>query len=125
LSGSDSALSQFIKITEEFLNTNSLHYNECLKTLLYVRRVVCNVDGWLQIAVLKHIDVLSGTSEEVASSKIGCIWSFRFKRLSLSLKLWEHVLWSVYIGTEREIVDLTGISLIKILSDNEIENLLI
>jgi hypothetical protein len=77
----------------------------------------------LQEAVFEDVDVTSGSIKEVATGLIGRLGSGRVL-LSSVLEGGEHVLWSVHIGSEREVVDLTLVALVEVFADDQVEDML-
>jgi hypothetical protein len=122
---SNLTLSKLIKINEKFFDSNSLHYDSCLESLLNISRVVGGLDSLLQESVVDYIHVLSWISE-VSASGIS-----QLTVINMMLLLW--VLWNVLhkhifrlvdIGTELEVVNLSNISLIEVLSQKNLEKFL-
>lgn len=62
----DLALAELVEVTEELLNSHTLHHNQSLEALLDIAGVVGDVDSCLEVSVLKNVDVLGGSGEEVA-----------------------------------------------------------
>ena len=119
------ALSQLIKVTEEFLDTDSLHDDGSLKAILDIRWVVRNIDVSLGESVAHNINSIRRISEESAH----LLWSNAnllesFGLWSLSLVLGEHILWSVDVLAEVEVVDLLSVSTVAVTASDQVENLL-
>lgn len=64
LGASDSALSQLVKVSEKFFNSDSFHHNCCLETILNIVRVVRYVNVSLSESRVDHINVTSVSLEE-------------------------------------------------------------
>ena len=119
------SLSKLIKINEKLLDSNSLHYNSCLESLLNISRVVGGLNSLLQESVVDDIHVLSWFSEVCAS---GISQLTVINMMLLLLVLWnvlnKHIFRLVDIGTELEVVNLSNISLIEVLSQKNLEKFL-
>jgi len=116
------SLSKLIKINEKLFNSNSLHYNSGLESFLNISRVVGGLNSLLQESVVNDIHVLSWVIEVCASG------ISQLTVINMMLLLWvlwnilhEHVFRLVDIGTELEVVNLSNISLIEVLSQKNLE----
>lgn len=78
----------------------------------------------LKESVLEHVNVTSGSSEEVAAGLV-CSSCSRGDALHASILGGEHILWAVNIGAESEIVHFSLVALIEVLSNDEIIDLLL
>lgn len=62
----DLALAELIEVTEELLDSYTLHNHQSLKTLLNIIRIIGNVNCSLQVSILKNINVLGRSGVEIA-----------------------------------------------------------
>jgi hypothetical protein len=125
LGDGDLSFPELVEVSEELLHTHSLHHHHGLESLLHVGRVVGNVDCLLQEPVLNHVESLGGASEELGLSQVleGVVqWLDHLSSLAL-VEAWEHVLWSVHVLAEREVIHLLGVSLVEVLSGDELKDL--
>ena len=119
----DAALPQFVKIAEELLNTDSLHDNGGLESVLDICGVVRNVDMRLCETVVDHIDGVSCLPEERADLLgahanllvVGAGWAF-------GLVGREHVFRSIHVLAEVEIVDFLSVATVAVTANNQIEH---
>lgn len=117
----DSSLSKFVEIVEELLDSDSLHDNLGLKSLFNIKWVVGGFNSLLHETVINDIKSRSRGIEIGSSciSQLTVIEWFFLNRLLWNV-LWEHVLWMINIMAEFEIVDLSNITLIEVLSDQKL-----
>ena len=117
----DSSLSKFIEIIEELLDSNSLHDDLCLKSLFDVKWAIGGFNSLLHETVINDIKSRSRVVE-IGSSCISqlTVVEWFFLNCLLWNVLWEHVLWMINIVAEFEIVDLSDITFIEVLSDQEL-----
>ena len=121
----DTALAEFVKITEKFFNADAFHDNGGLETLLNFAGVVRDDDMRLHEAVVDHINVPSLLLEEGGD----LLWAhtdlLKLLRLrALGLVGGEHVLRTVHILAEVEVVDLLGVTAVAVAAGNEIKHFL-
>ena len=89
---------------------------------LDVKRVVGGLNSLLKESVVDDVEVL-GRVLEIGVTGISELSIIELLVLSwlLGLVNWEDILWSVDIGTEFEVVDLSDVTLIEVLSEEELE----
>lgn len=119
------ALAKLVEITEKFLNTDTFHHNGGLKSILNIARVIRDDHMVLHEAVIDDIEVLSRLLEEGryllrAHSNLFELFGLR----ALGLVSWEHVLRTVHIFAEVEIVDLLGVTTVAVAAGDEIKHFL-
>ena len=121
----DTALAEFVKITEKFFNADAFHDNGGLETLLNFAGVVRDDDMRLHEAVVDHINLGSVFFEESADL-LGTDTDFLecLGLRSLGLVGWEHVLWAVNVLAEVEVVDLLSVATITVTADDQVVHLL-
>ena len=108
-------LSELVKVAEEFLDTDALHYNSSLESVLNVGGIVRNINVSLSEAVVDNVKAFSALAEESADllrthSNLHNLVSLR----ALSLVRREHVLWPIHIFAEIEIVDFLSVTAITV-----------
>ena len=121
----NTALSQLVKVAEEFLDSNALHDYSSLEPVFNVGRIVGNINMSLSEAVIDNIKAVSALAEERADLLGTHADLHNLVRLrALSLVRGEHVLWPVHIFAEIEVVDFLGVAAIAVTADDEVEHLL-
>ena len=123
LRSGDSSLSELVEVAEELLNTNSVLNNLGTKSVLNIAWIVEDLDSWLTESIIDDIEVVGLSLEEGAhlsgsySEHVNgwCLWL-------LSLVSWEHILWSVDILAEFEIVNFLVVAAVAVLSNDEVED---
>ena len=96
-----------------------------LKSILDIVWVVSNLNSLLEVSIVDNIKVLSGVLEKGRTSvsqltvedMVNFLWIF-------SDISWEDILWSIDISAEHEVIDLSNISFIQVLSNKQLEELL-
>jgi len=119
-------LSELVEIKEEFFNSDSLHNDSMLESILNIIWVVGHLDSLLHESVVDDVQTLSVGIEVsiTCGSQLAVMeWIFWFWVLVNILD--EDVLWSVNISTELEIVDLSDVSSVEIFPDQNLEELLL
>ena len=111
--------SEPVKIAEEFLNTDALHNNSSLESVLNVGRIVGNINVSLSEAVVDNVKAICTFAEESAHllgahSNLHNLVSLR----ALSLVRREHVFWPVHIFAEIEIIDFLSVAAITVTADD-------
>ena len=124
MSTSDSAFSQFIKVLEELLNSDSFHDNASPNSVFNVFRVIGNIYTRLLESIVNHIELICGLFEVCAhlrwcDTKANCFLFFS----SLCHVGWEHVFWTIDVFDEIEVIDLIVVSAVTILSYDQIVDL--
>ena len=120
----NAALPQLIKVSEEFLNTDTFHYDGGFKTIFDISGVIRDVDMCLSETVIDHINRVCGVSEECANLLwshadllvVGACWAF-------GLVGREHVLGSIDILAEMEVVDLLSVAAVAVTARDQVEQL--
>jgi hypothetical protein len=128
---SNLALTELIEVTEELLDSDSLHNDLCLEALFHIRGIVSDMDSRLKIAVFQNVDVSCGAGiEEVAGCDCGTRGIGRARLgeglgtlCSLGSQLREHILGAVNVCAKSEVIDFSFIILVQVLSDDEVINL--
>jgi hypothetical protein len=121
----DLSLSKLVEIKEEFFNSNSFHDDVALKSRLDIFWVVGNLDSLLEVSIVDYIKVLGGvlvesrTSISQLSVEDIVLWLWIFSNIP-----WEDVLWSIDVSAEHEVIDLSNISFVQVLSKEQLEELL-
>ena len=116
---------QLVEITEELFDSDALHDNDGLETVLNVRGVVRDVNVVLHEAVVDHVQALSGLLEEGRNLLGAHTDLFELLGLgALRLVLREHVFGTVNILAEVEIVDLLSVAAVAVATSDEVEQLL-
>lgn len=115
-------LSKLIEILEEFFNSDSFHDNGVLESVLDICRIVGYLDSLLHETVIDNIQTLSGIWE------VGGTCLSQLTMMEWSICLWvfscvlnEDILRSVNISAEFEIVDLSNITSVEVLSNQNLE----
>jgi hypothetical protein len=119
------SLSKFVEILEELFYSNSFHDNVVLKSRLDIVWIVGDLDSLLEVSVIDHIKVLGVVLEESRTSVsqltmedvVDFLWIF-------SDVCWKDVLWSIDVSAEHEVIDLSNISFVQVLSNEQLEELL-
>ena len=119
----DAALPQFVKIAEELLNTDPLHHDGSLESILNILGVVRNVNMCLCETVIDHIYCFSGVPEERADL-LGAHTDLLVVRAGwlFGLVLGEHVFRSIHVLAEVEIVDFLSVATVAVTANNQIEH---
>lgn len=123
MGASDSALSQLVKVSEKFFNSDSFHHNGCLETVLNIVRVVRYVNVSLSESGVDHINFTCVSLEEgrdllLADTNLFDVADFT----SFGDVCGEHVFRSINIAAEMEVVDLFLVAAIAVTANNQIEN---
>jgi len=71
---SNFTLSEFIKVSEEFLHSDSLHYNHCSKSLFNISWIISNINSLLRESILKDVNFFSWSIIETSRSCGGLLW---------------------------------------------------
>ena len=121
----DTTLSQLVKVSEEFLDTDALHDNSSLEPVLNVGGIVRNINVSLSEAVVDNVEALGVSAEEGANllgthSNLHFLLSLR----TLSLVRREHIFWPIHIFAEIEIVDFLSVTAITVTAGDQVEHLL-
>ena len=115
------ASSKLVEIEEELLYSHPLHYDGCLQAFLNVFWVIGRVHSLLQESIVDHIQAFGRRVKEGGTSVSQLSDSVHGLGLGILCNvLWEHVLWSVNVSAEFEIVHLSDIALIKVLSKQQL-----
>jgi len=124
LSLSNASLSKLVEINEEFLNADAFHHDSCTDTVLGICWVTHDVDPGLGEAVMEHINGCCVFREEWADLLIsGAKDRGTLLNGTLGDVGWEDVLWPVDIFAEVVVVDLLGGTLVAVLSNHQVEDL--
>ncbi len=121
---SDAALAKLVKVLEEVTDSDALHDDGSFQSILNVIRVVGDVNVRLHEAVVDHIDLRSVVTEEGAdllgtdTNLLEVLWLG-----SLSHVGGEHVLGTVHILAEVEVVNLLGVATIAVTANNQVVHL--
>ena len=119
----DAALSELVEIAEELLDTDALHDNCSLETILDILGVIRNVNMCLSETVVDHINGVGLLPEERAHLLgahadllvVGASWF-------LGLVGGEHILRSVHVLAEVEVVDFFSVAAVAVTASNQIEH---
>ena len=119
------SLPQLVEVSEELLNSHSLHYYSSLESLFYVWGVIGNINCLQWKPVFNHIESFGRASEKLGLRKSR--WSIHRKSnlsdLRLLLITWEHIFRSVHICAKLEVVDFLWVALIKVLPWDQLKGL--
>jgi len=115
------ASSELVKIEEELFNSDSLHDDSSLHTLLDIIGIVDGVHSLLHESVIDNVQVVSFiTIEGLSSFSELTVHEHCVRFWVLSYVFWENILWLVNISTELEIVDFSNVSLVEVLPEQKL-----
>ena len=124
MSTSDSAFSQFIKVLEELLNSDSFHDYSGPDPILNVFWIVRDIHALLLESIVDNINFICWLFEVAAYLR----WSYSEANCLLFLTPFchvcrEHVFWTINILDKFEVIDLIVVSAVTILSNDQIEDI--
>jgi hypothetical protein len=118
----DLSLPELVEVEEELFDSDTLHDDHGLQSELDVEGVVGNLDPLLLEPVVDDVEALggdwvvtgAGISELTVEDGVFCDWV-------LGSVFWEKIFWLIDISTELEVVDLSNVSFVQILSNEQLE----
>jgi len=125
LVSSDTALSELVEVSEKLFNSDSLHDDGGADAVLNVGWVVGDINTLVHETVGNDIHILGRLPEESALLSGSDSEGVHGLRLgSLGSVAGEHVLWTIDILAEQEVVNLVGVASVAVLADHEVKHFL-
>lgn len=120
---SDTAFAQLVEVAEELFNADAFHHHGRLQAFLDVSRVAQNVHFWVQKSVIDHVHRLcvlfkEGTDLFGSHANLFEPSCLRFLRLIG----WEHILGTIHILAEQEVVDFLCVAAVTVIANDEVKH---